>query len=104
MTVTPLQLDDLVAPIELVGFPRRKAQRHIGRSRRLATLLGPSSGVSTHGIITAVIAAPAQILEDPDQRQLFARGLGCVAVQQLVELCGPPSKLWSRLDLTLVFE
>ena len=29
-----VQQDDLVAPVELIGFTRRKAQRHIGRSRR----------------------------------------------------------------------
>ena len=32
---------DLVAPVKLVGFPRRKAHRHIGCSRRLPTLAWP---------------------------------------------------------------
>jgi hypothetical protein len=40
------QQDDFVAPIELVGFPGREAQRDIGRSGRLPMLLGPSSGVA----------------------------------------------------------
>ena len=35
------QQNDLVAPVELVGFPRRKAQRNVGRRRRLSALLGP---------------------------------------------------------------
>ena len=53
------QQDDFVAPVELVGFSRSKAQWHIGCSRRLPMLLGPSPGITAHGIITAVIAAPA---------------------------------------------
>jgi hypothetical protein len=28
----PAQQDDLVAPIELISFTRRKAQRYVGRS------------------------------------------------------------------------
>ena len=55
----PVQQDDLVAPIELVGFPRREAQRDVGRRRRLPALLGPSPGVAPHGIVAAVVAAPA---------------------------------------------
>src|SRR6266404_1553620 len=62
----PAQQDDLVAPIELVGFPRREAQRDVGRRRRLPALLAPPSGVAPHGIIAAVVAAPAQLLEDAD--------------------------------------
>ena len=44
----PAQQDDLVAPIELIGFPRREAQRDVGRRRRLPALLGPSPGVAPH--------------------------------------------------------
>ena len=51
------QQDDFVAPVELVGFSRSKAQWHIGCNRRM--LLGPSPGITAHGIITTVIAAPA---------------------------------------------
>jgi hypothetical protein len=62
----PVQEDDLVAPIELVGFPGSKAQRDIGRSRCLPMLLGPSPGVAAQRIVATVIAAPAELLEDPD--------------------------------------
>src|SRR2546429_8799618 len=55
----PAQQDDLVAPIKLVGFPRREAQRDVGRRRRLPALLAPSPGVAPHGIVAAVVAAPA---------------------------------------------
>ena len=53
------QQNDFVAPVELVGFPRREAQRDVGRRRRLPALLGPSPGVAPHGIVATVVAAPA---------------------------------------------
>ena len=53
------QQHDFVAPVELVGFSRSKTQRDIGCSRRLPMLLGPSPGITAHGIVTTVIAAPA---------------------------------------------
>jgi hypothetical protein len=70
-----IEQDDFMAPVELVGFTRRKAQRDVGRSRRLSALLTPSPGVTPHGVVTAIIAAATQLLEDPDQRQLLASGL-----------------------------
>jgi len=103
MTVNPLQQDDLVAPIELVGFPRREAQRDVGRRRRLPALLGPSPGVAPYGIVAAVIAASAQFLENPDQRQLLAEGLGRIAFQQFIELRRPSPQLRPRLHVSLVF-
>src|SRR6266700_1402682 len=51
------QQNDFVAPVELVGFAWRKAQRHIDRGRRGTVLLGPSFGVATHGVVAPVIAA-----------------------------------------------
>jgi hypothetical protein len=53
------QQDNFVAPVELVGFSRGKAQRDIGCSRRLSMLLSPSSGIAAHGVVTTVIATPA---------------------------------------------
>ena len=67
-------------------------------------LLGPSPGVAAQRIIAAVIAAPAELLEDPDQRQLLASSLGRVAFQQFVELSRPSSQLRPRLDGPLVLE
>ena len=57
------QQDDLVAPVELEGLSRREAQRDVGRGCRLPALLTPLSGVATHRIVAAVVAAPAQFLE-----------------------------------------
>src|SRR6188472_3978001 len=63
------QQDDLVAPVELVGFSWSEAQRNKGCSCCLPALLGPSPRVATHRIIAALISASAQFLEQPDQRQ-----------------------------------
>jgi len=38
----------------------------VGCGRRLSALLAPSPGVTPHGIVTTVVAAPAQLFEDPD--------------------------------------
>src|SRR4029077_12236362 len=99
-----IEQDDLMAPVELIGFSRRKAQRNVGRRRRLPAFLSPPSSVTAHAIVTAIIAAPAQLFEDPDQRQLLASSLGCVPRQQSVEFCRPSSQLRARLHNTLVLE
>jgi hypothetical protein len=49
-------------------------------------------------------ATTAQILEQADQRQLFAGGLGRIAGQQGIEFVRPPPELRSGLNFTLVFE
>lgn len=51
----------------------------------------------------ADIVPPAQLFEDPDQRQLLASGLDCIRRQQSVELRCPSSQLWSRLEHTAIF-
>jgi len=93
-----------MAPIELVGFPWREAQRDVGRRRGLPALLGPSPGVAPHGIVAAVIAKSAQLLEQPDQCQAFTRHLGFVHRQQLIELLAPRADLRKRLSLSLVMK
>lgn len=99
-----IEQNHFVAPVELVGFAGRKAQRDVGRSRRLSTVRTPSSGVTPHGIVATVVTAAAQLFEDPDQRQLLASGLGRIGRQHPVELCCPSSQLWTRLNRTLILE
>jgi hypothetical protein len=53
-----IEHDDLAAPAELIGFPKRKAQRDIGCSRRQPTLLVPPPHVTPNSVVTCVIAAP----------------------------------------------
>src|SRR6266567_228267 len=88
-----IEQDDLMAPVKLISFSRRKAQRDVSRSRRLSALLAPPSGVTAHGVVTTVIAAPAQLFEDPDQRKLLASSLGRIPCQQSVEFSCPSSQL-----------
>jgi hypothetical protein len=44
-----------VAPVELVGFSRGKAQRYIGSSRRLPMLFGPSPSIKARTVVTTII-------------------------------------------------
>src|SRR5215207_3433038 len=55
-----LERDRLVAPVELVGFPRREAHRHIGMDLNPGTLVAPSLDEPMHAVVGAVISAPAQ--------------------------------------------
>src|ERR1700752_5303097 len=88
----------------MVGFAWCKGQRDVSRCCRLPTLLAPPPGVTPHRIVTAVVAAAAQLFEDPDQRQLFTSRLGRVRRKQPVKFYCPSSQLWPRLDLQLVLE
>ena len=70
-----------------------KTQRHIRRGRRMAAILGPSLRVAAHCIVAALIAATAQFLEDPNQRQTFTRRLRFIGQQQLIEYVTPSVNL-----------
>lgn len=48
--------------VELVGFPRRKAQRHIGRRRRLTMKFSPPLRIATDGVVAGFVTPPAQLL------------------------------------------
>src|SRR5216683_8069901 len=99
-----IEQNNLVAPVELVGFTWRKAQWDIGCGGRLSTLFGPCPRIATHRVVATIISSSAQLFEDPDQRQLFTRGLDRVACQQRAKFCRPPAELRSRLDHTLILE
>src|SRR5580658_8155648 len=99
-----IEQDDLMAPVELIGFSRCKIQRDIGSSRRLSVFLAPPSGVTANGVVAAVIATPAQLFKDSNQCQLLASSLGRIPCQQSVELCCPSSQLRPWLDHTLILE
>ena len=97
-----VQPDDLVAPVELKGLPRRKGQRHVGCGRRLSALLAPPPGVAPNGVVAAFVTAPPEVLKKADQRQLLARRLGRVRFQQFVKRRRPLPKLRSRLNGALI--
>jgi hypothetical protein len=58
-----VEQDDLVAPVELIGFTWRETQRHVGCGRRVPTLLAPPSGVTPHRIVATAIAAAPKFLK-----------------------------------------
>src|SRR3974390_3074166 len=99
-----IQQNDFVAPVELIGFSRRKAQGDIGCSRCRSPLFGPRPRIAADRVVAPVISAPAQLFEDPDQRQLFTGRLNRIACQQRAKLARPPAQLWSRLHLPLILK
>ena len=76
---------DLVAPVELVGLARRKAQRNERRRRALALAALPCPAVAAHGVIAARIPDEPQFLIDPLERQMLALRPLHVLRKQLVE-------------------
>src|ERR1700738_4534900 len=88
---------DLVAPVELVGFARREAQRYVGFRRRRPAFDAPLLGVTPDRIVAALVAETPQLLEYPDQRQPFARRSRLIIRQHPVEIAVPCSQLRPRL-------
>src|SRR5690606_15506150 len=78
--------------------------RHVGRGRCLGLRLRPGRRVPPHGIVAAVIAESAQLLEDPDVGQAFALRPARVLRQQFIKLVPPRSDLRLRLDPALIGE
>src|ERR1700733_13129004 len=100
----PAQQDYFVAPVKLVGFSRRKAQRDVSRRRRLSALLAPAPRIAPNRIVAAGISKAAKLFEQADQRQPFAPRLVLVRRQQPVKLSTPRTHLRKRLRLSLVPE
>lgn len=67
----PIDQDNVVAPVELIGFAGGKTQRHEGRRGTGALSARPDRGVAADRIIPAFIAKVAQFLVDLDQCQAF---------------------------------
>src|SRR5690606_38603721 len=61
-------------------------------------------GVTSHGVVTTLVAEIPQVLEYPDQRQPFAGGFGLVDQQHSIEMIPPGAELRLRLAGALVFE
>jgi hypothetical protein len=93
---------DLVAPVELVGFARRKRQRNVGARRQAGVFAAPDPGVAPHGVVPALVAKRPQFLEQPDQRQTLARRRLRVLRQHPIDLALPATEFGARLNLSLV--
>ena len=94
--------DDLVAPVELVGFARRERQRHVGFRRRARVPLSPAPRIAANRVVAALVAESPQLLVNADQRQPLARRRFRVRRQQPIKLVRPRSELRPRLDLAFI--
>jgi hypothetical protein len=95
---------DLVAPVELVGLAWIKAQRHEGRHGPGASLAPPGRGVAPDGVIAALKAQTAQLLEDPKQRNPLAPAARSIRGEETFELLAPGPELGMRLNAAFVLE
>ena len=95
--------NDLVAPVELVGFAQGECQWH-KRARDRGTVPLPTTGITTHRVVAASIATFAQGLENPDQRQPLSRGLRIIGFQQAIKLLLARPDPRQRLRLAPVAE
>jgi hypothetical protein len=82
----------------------RPAQRHEGRRRTRAALTPPRRGVAPDGVMPALAAEPAKVLEDPKQRHPLPGAPRRVDGRQPIEVVPPRAELRLRLDAALVFE
>ena len=99
-----VEQDDLVGPVELVGFARRKAERHEGGGGHGGMGAPPSLGVAAHRVIAALVAEISQRLENPDQREPLARRLLAVLLEQAFQILRPAPEFGPRLNLALIIE
>lgn len=95
---------NLVAPVELVRFTGGEAERHIGVRGSCPHRLGPARGIPADGIISTVIAAPAQFLINPDECQTFPLGTAGVLAEQVIEIGLPGADLRARLHGPVITE
>ena len=100
----PIDQDDLVAPVELIGFARGKAQRHEGGRSAGALGARPDRGIAADRIIPALIPETAQFLIDLDQRQALPAPTSRVDRQQPAQLLKPGAQLRAWLNRSGVGE
>ena len=93
----------LMAPVELVGVARRKAQRHerLAGRRKPALLLPPLAGVAPHRVVGAAIALPSEQVVDARQRQPVPLGGRRVGLQHRLQPLheGPKPGPWLLFPL-----
>ena len=98
----PVDDDDLVAPVKLVGFARRKRQGNVGFRRRARVLLAPAPRIAANSVVAALVAERPQRRVNAGQRQPLARRRLGVRRQQPVERLRPRPELRPRLDLAVI--
>src|SRR5271154_1021630 len=96
--------DRLVTPVELVRLARGKAHRYERLGRNPCPLVPPDLHEPMHAVVGAIIAAPAQLLEQALRRPTLAPGQFRFLLQDLGQNLDPLAKLRRRLHAALVLE
>lgn len=100
----PVQQNDLVAPVELVGFTGIEAQGDEGRRRCLVHLPVPCRRITPDSVIPACVAKTAKRLEDADQRQPVPLPAPGILGQHAIQIVPPRANLRLRLNRALIAE
>ncbi|MNI29735.1 hypothetical protein D3C73_835580 [compost metagenome] len=98
----PVDQDDLVAPVELIGLAGCIVERNVSLGCDRSACLGPGPGVTTDSIVATIIAKRPDLLVNPDQCQPFARRLAFVRNQEPLDITSPGSDPGQRLTLALI--
>jgi len=98
----PVNDDAFVAPVELIGLARRKAERHIGFRLTCGVPALPGPTISANRVIAALVALQPKFLEQPLISQTLAPTLAGVLRQHRVETYGEGAKLRQRLIAALI--
>ena len=93
-----------MAPVELVRLARGKAHRHERLGRNPCPFVPPGLHEPVHAIVRTVIAAPAQLLEQPLRRAAFPPRQLRFLLQDLGQNLDPLAQLRRGLHTTLVLE
>jgi hypothetical protein len=100
----PIDQHDLMAPVELIGLPRRKGQRHKGRRRARSLRLLPGRGIAPDGIVAPVITKPPKFFVKLHHRQPLPAGTGGIGRQKPIQFGQPCAQLRARLNRALIAE
>ena len=74
-----------MAPVELIRFARIKDQRHERCRRGFVLVPVPGRRISPDGVIAALVAETAQLLEYPDKRQALTLRLTRVLFEETIQ-------------------
>jgi hypothetical protein len=99
-----LQRDRLVAPVELIRLAWGKTQRHECLGRNPCPFVPPCLDEPVHAVVRAVIAAPAQLLEQPLGRTTLPLRQRRFRFQDLRQNRDPLAELRPRLHAPRVLE
>src|SRR5512144_97630 len=98
----PVDQNDLVAPVELIGLAGRETERDVSLGGRRASLLCPGLRVAPDRVVAALITKPAKLLEKANQRQPLPPRLPSIRQKQLLQPIPPRPNLRHRLNRPLV--